>query len=132
MAGDYNSGLVSATIVQNITGGSSVFTTPGIPSGATRITATTAGLGTTYTTYYTVTAGKTLYITDVFASNYGGSGNVFIGASGTDKWIIGGSSPGGASESFLTPLVFTAGQTVQAKLGAGGTGGTFSFSGFEL
>jgi len=104
-----------------------------IPSGATIINVTTETVTTTYATIYTVTAGKTAYITDVSCGSFGSSSLLQIGESGTTRHnFICAPAGAGVSHAFKTPLTFAGSSTIQIRGGAGITGGAFSIRGFEI
>lgn len=92
----------------------------------------TIGASTLYQTVYTVTTGKTLFISTLVFGGQGAETALQLGLG--DVTIFGVMTP--ASNAVIinlkTPITFTSGQVVQAKQGTSDSGSrTFSFVGWE-
>lgn len=107
---------------------------PELESGDVEVISYLALTQDTYQTIRTTTAGKKFYMTKLIIAGDGlTAGNVlFIANSGTAKMVISCSSANfNYSLDFPIPMVFDAGETVQAKLTTGESTCYISIMGFE-
>jgi len=89
---------------------------------------------TTYSTDYTVTAGKTLYLTGIVITNQDtNTRSIYVSFDGgtTDHLLIGFvNASDSKSLMFPTPIVIAAGENIQSKINAAGTYG-ITYNGWE-
>ena len=129
MGATVNTGLVSATITQNITGNAAIQTVPGIPSGATAVVVNfLAGTAITASAVskYTVTATKTFYLMGCSISN---SNGLEFSDNGTAKITLAGVTAGDIQRDNLMPTAYTTNVSLK---GLGVYTAYGSFWGYEL
>jgi len=129
MGATVNSGLTSATIVQNITGSSAIQTVPGIPAGATAVVVNfLAGTAITVSAVskYTVTATKNFYLMGCSISN---SNGLEFSDNGTAKITLAGITAGDIQRDNLIPVAFATNVSLK---GLGSYTAYGSFWGYEI